>query len=444
MRFTKIVLLVSLLAFSMTCPVGADALSDAYMKEYTFLKAQKEELTQRLEKEETQQAKEIANAREKVEHLQNRQVALSRELKEKERAIENAQEKLQDTTSNKEIINSVLVQAKTELGKYGIQVDDTAAAKVETMAQAFSDSADLYEKLSSIRVADGSFYLLDGTSAQGEIVKVGNVAAYGISAKQRGALAPAGNGEYKIWNQPGSADDARAMYARQMPEMLDIFVYENMDKDVAYKDEKTLEDIMESGGVIGYVIAGLGISGLLLILARVLFLLRAGSRVKRITGIVYKEIESGKGAEAYDAIKNFKGSTARVIRATLRNITSDREHIEDIITENILNENRALDRFANFILVIAAVAPLLGLLGTVTGMINTFDIITVYGTGDPKLLSGGISEALVTTMLGLMVAIPLLLLGNLSNGWAENIKDSMEQSALQVVNLYEKFSNNTK
>ncbi len=444
MRFPTIILVLSFLVFSISCPAGADGLSDAYMKEYTFLKAQKDELAQRLEKEKTQQAKEIAAARKKVENLQDRQVALSRQLKEKEGTIEKAQEKLQDSTSNKEIINSVLVQAKTELGKYGIQVDDTAASKVETIAQAFRDSADLFKTLSSMRVEDGDFYLPDGTSTRGEIVKVGNVAAYGISAKQRGALAPAGNGEYKIWNQPGSGDDARALYARQMPEMLDIFVYENLDKDVAYQEEKTVTDIMESGGVIGYVIAGLGLSGLLLILARVLFLLRAGSRVKQITGIVHKEIESGRGAQAFDAIKHFKGSTARVIRATLRNITSDREHIEDIITENILNENRALDRFSNFILVIAAVAPLLGLLGTVTGMINTFDIITVYGTGDPKLLSGGISEALVTTMLGLMVAIPLLLLGNLSNGWAENIKDSMEQSALQVVNLYEKFSNNAK
>ena len=106
--------------------------------------------------------------------------------------------------------------------------------------------------------------------------------------------------------------------------------------------------------------------------------------------------------------------------------------------ESILNESTSLDRFGNFILVLAAVAPLLGLLGTVTGMIATFDIITTHGTGDPKLLSGGISEALVTTMLGLVVAIPLLLLGNLMGGWAQNIKDSMEQSALHIVNLFEK------
>jgi biopolymer transport protein ExbB len=168
--------------------------------------------------------------------------------------------------------------------------------------------------------------------------------------------------------------------------------------------------------------------------------LRAGSAEKEITQVVYSKIEGGKADEAYNAIKNLRGSTARVIRATLRNITRDREHIEDIITESILNENRALDRFGNFTLVIAAVSPLLGLLGTVTGMIKTFDVITLYGTGDPKLLSGGISEALVTTMLGLGVAIPLILLGNLSNGWAESIKDSMEQSALHVVNLFEKYA----
>ena len=86
--------------------------------------------------------------------------------------------------------------------------------------------------------------------------------------------------------------------------------------------------------------------------------------------------------------------------------------------------------------VIAAVAPLLGLLGTVTGMISTFDIITEFGTGDPKLLSSGISIALVTTEVGLAVAIPALIFGNLLSGWAESIKDEMEKAALHVMNQY--------
>jgi biopolymer transport protein ExbB len=86
-------------------------------------------------------------------------------------------------------------------------------------------------------------------------------------------------------------------------------------------------------------------------------------------------------------------------------------------------------------MVVAAVAPLLGLLGTVTGMIATFDIITEFGTGNPKLLSSGISVALVTTELGLVVAIPALLIGNLLSAWSEGIKDEMDRSALHVTNI---------
>lgn len=437
MRKYLSILICLLLCGGLHVGASADELADAYMKEYTFLKAQKEELAGRLEKEKKQQNQEISAAKNDVKQLQNQYVQLTKYLKEKEGTIEKARETLQNTTSNEEIINSVIIQAKIGLEEYGVHVGDEAVSQHDTMTHVFRSTRDLYHTLSSVRVLDGKYYLQDGTTAEGEIVVVGNIAAYGISAKAKGALAPAGNGEYKIWNKPGSDDDAQYLYNGKLPETLDIFIYENLDKDVEYQKEKTFDEILEGGGIIGYVILGLGIIGLLMLIARVSFLLKAGSNVKEITQLVYAKIESGDGGEAYSSVKNFKGSTARVIRATLRNISRDREYIEDIITENILNENRVLDRFGSFILVIAAVAPLLGLLGTVTGMIHTFDIITLHGTGDPKLLSGGISEALVTTMLGLLVAIPLILLGNLSNGWADNIKDSMEQSALHIVNLYE-------
>jgi biopolymer transport protein ExbB len=125
-----------------------------------------------------------------------------------------------------------------------------------------------------------------------------------------------------------------------------------------------------------------------------------------------------------------------VVASAVRNLERHRAHIEDIVSEQILHESAHLNRFGAFIIVIAAVAPLLGLLGTVTGMISTFDIITEFGTGDPKLLSGGISIALVTTEVGLAVAIPALIFGNLLSGWAESIKDEMEKAALHVINLY--------
>jgi biopolymer transport protein ExbB len=126
-----------------------------------------------------------------------------------------------------------------------------------------------------------------------------------------------------------------------------------------------------------------------------------------------------------------------VVTAALRNLDREREHLEDIISESILHESTRLNRFGPMIMMIAGVAPLLGLLGTVTGMIQTFDVITEFGTSDPKLLAGGIAVALVTTEPGLLVAIPCLLFGNLLSGWADRIKDDMEKGALKVINLFQ-------
>ena len=424
--------------FALTLTIlSADELSNAYEKEYTFLKAQKSELQTRLKKEKSFQDKEVKKAQIKVQVLQDSLVSLSQNSKSLDAQIEKSVQMLDDKSSNSEITASVIIQAKSLLEAYGVSVTEGENIKpADTMNKAFTDAANLYKQLSSIHKKQGEFYLLDGTTAQGEIVKIGNIAAYGVSTKASGALAPAGNGEYKIWNKDTSAD-ARTFQDAKRKKEINIFIYENLDKDIEYTEEKTLQDTLDGGGTIGYIILGLGVLGLLLVLLTVVLLITAGSNVKKITDIVIANVESGKSSEAIEAIKNFKGATARVIKATLRNIDKDRDHIEDIVTENILNESSNIDRFGNFVLVLAAVSPLLGLLGTVTGMIATFDIITEFGTGDPKLLSGGISEALVTTMLGLIVAIPLLLLGNLLSGWAQSIKDSMEQSALHIVNIFE-------
>ncbi|MDD2905714.1 MAG: MotA/TolQ/ExbB proton channel family protein [Sulfurimonas sp.] len=425
--------LILLLAFSL---LNADELSDAYQKEYTFLKAQKSELASRLKQEKSFHEKEIQNTQTKVITLQNEIVALSQKSQALQKQIEKSSLTLDERTSNKDITSSVIIQAKSILNDYGIAVNDAKDADaVAAMHKAFEDTAALYTKLSSVQKIKGSFYLADGTTAEGDIIKVGNIAAFGISSKASGALAPAGNGEYKLWNVETSAE-AAAFAKGAMTKDTKLFIYENLDKDVEYAKEKTFNDTLEGGGTIGYIILGLGALGLILVLLRVLLLLKSGSNVKEITSIVVAKVEAKQANEAIDAIKEYKGATARVIKATLRNIDKERDHIEDIVTENILNESSNIDKFGSFVLVLAAVAPLLGLLGTVTGMIATFDVITTHGTGDPKLLSGGISEALITTEFGLIVAVPLLLLGNLLSGWAQNIKDSMEQAALHIVNVF--------
>ena len=430
-------------AFLCLSSLQASELSNAYKKEYTFLKAQKSELQSRYIKEETQQKADIAKAAEKLTGLQEKLIKVSDDLKAGEEKLEKLTKKASEVAENGDITSVVTMQATAALQEYGLDMDEgKKTTNLEKLRAAFDKSAKLYDELSSIRTEKGKFYLPNGKPVEADIVKVGNVAAYGLAKEATGALAPAGDGRYKLWNSEEASDDAKALFSGAKLDTLDIFVYENLDKEVEFKKEKTVADTVRAGGVIGYIILGLGLFGLLLIALRVVLLLKSGSRVENLTKTVVEKLNSSGVAAAQEAIKDYKGSTARVLKATLRNITRDREHIEDIVMENILNESSAIDKFGSFVLVIAAVAPLLGLLGTVTGMISTFDIITEHGTGDPKLLSGGISEALVTTMLGLIVAIPLLLLGNLLSGWAQNIKDSMEQSALHIINVFEK--NNVK
>ncbi|MFP4225112.1 MAG: MotA/TolQ/ExbB proton channel family protein, partial [Desulfobacterales bacterium] len=98
----------------------------------------------------------------------------------------------------------------------------------------------------------------------------------------------------------------------------------------------------------------------------------------------------------------------------------------------VLRQVPRLERFIATLSILAAVAPLLGLLGTVTGMINTFQVITLFGTGDPKLMSGGISEALVTTQLGLAVAIPIMLLHHFLERRVDKILGDIEEKGNKV------------
>lgn len=432
-------LLIAIIALFTVNTVYASELNNAYQKEYAFLKAQKEELSSRLETESKIHEEDLKKAKEKAEALQQKLLDLDKEVGVSKEKLTKLTTKLNETKDNGDVTGNVVNQIRSTLEPYGVKVSDSNKTDNSAKLQkAFEDAAKLYATLSSLQNVKGEFYLPDGKRVKGDIVKVGNIAAYGISKEATGALAPAGYGAYKLWNAAGSSDDAKALYGKEMKPSIDIFTYENLDKDIDYVKEKSVEDTMEDGGTIGYIILGLGVFGLLLLALRVANLMRANTNVDEITQIVAEKVEKGQINEAENAIKNYNGSTARVIRSVLRNINKDREHIEDIVMESILNESSQIDRFGSFVLVIAAVAPLLGLLGTVTGMIETFDVITEFGTGDPKLLSGGISAALVTTMFGLIVAIPLLLLGNLLSGWAQGIKDSMEQSALYIVNLYEK------
>jgi biopolymer transport protein ExbB len=123
----------------------------------------------------------------------------------------------------------------------------------------------------------------------------------------------------------------------------------------------------------------------------------------------------------------------RILGIYEANRTADVETLELKLDEAILRESASLDYLLWAVKVVSVVAPLMGLLGTVTGMIRTFQAITLFGTGDPKMMASGISEALVTTMLGLYVAIPLVLLHALVSNTSKGVVEVLEEQAAGLI-----------
>jgi biopolymer transport protein ExbB len=432
-------LLLSLTLFSLSLfAAQSSELERAYAKEFAFLKAQKEQLQKRLQSVEKHNTQTLYLLNKDIDSLQN--TVLERNTKSDMlgetlfRTQQSAQEVQDDTAS----LDAVVMQATSALKTYGVEIIDNKKAYQKTLTTIFAEGSKTIDALATVRTAQGKFYLADGTEASGTLVKVGNIATYGVSASKSGALAPAGDNRVKLWSATEASTTATALKNSTKPESLNIFIYESLATEISEKEVKTAYSVIDSGGVIGWVIMGLGAFGLLLIGLRIIFLSVNSSTSGNLAKETLSVLLSSNVDKTLEFLKEKKGSTARLLKATIRNLDRDREHIEDIVAESILHESGRLDRFGAAIMVIAAVSPLLGLLGTVTGMIATFDIITEFGTGDPKLLSGGISIALATTELGLIVAIPLILFGNLLNGWSEKIKDSMEHSALHLINEYAK------
>jgi biopolymer transport protein ExbB len=428
-------------------PVAAPAppapkvdLADAYRREFAFLEAQKRELSARLAQ--TRQSFEGDRSRleRDVDSLENRVLAARAETDALNEQLVATERRQEAATEGTELLAGTLAQAQASLGLLGqdfaADAAFQAAPDAEKLGTLLSAAQRKLAELSSVRREQGSFFLADGTEVNGTIVRIGAVAALGMSDRGGGVLAPAGDGRLKLWNVPAQ-ETAEALVAGRAPASLKAYIFESTATAVEPPLEKSFFSEMAKGGAIGYVILALGALGILLILIRAVFLQQAGASVAKIMDSVSPLVRSQRIPEAIEACKRFKGSAARVVTAALRNADREREHLEDIVSESILHESTHLNRFGAFITTITAVAPLLGLLGTVTGMIQTFDVITEFGNSDPKMLSGGIAVALVTTMQGLMVAIPLLVVGSLLNGWADGIKDDMEKAALKVINLYQ-------
>ena len=183
-------------------------------------------------------------------------------------------------------------------------------------------------------------------------------------------------------------------------------------------DAPTIGERWRQGGIIGYLISIVGLFALWLACMRLYTLSRVGQRVDQ---------QLSSSATSDD------NPLGRVLGVYEANRGMDVESLELKLSEAILHERPALEHGQNLLKIIAAIAPLMGLLGTVTGMILTFQGIVIFGAGDPKAMAGGISQALVTTVLGLTVAIPTVLFHTLVSGRSARILRILEERATGLI-----------
>ncbi|MFZ1851640.1 MAG: MotA/TolQ/ExbB proton channel family protein [Nitrosomonas sp.] len=414
-------------------------LETAYKREYAFLEAQKRELIDRLKNYQGSANREEQVLSGKITALERNSVERSTKIDQLSGQLTEGERKEAAATERNDALETMFLQAESTLKNHAIEMPtDLKESKdkdVDKVSYFFKQALALLNELGSIQSKPGNFFLENGKKMQGSIIQLGNIAAFGVSQEGSGSLVPAGGGDFKIWKTSG-AETAAALSSNQQPESLQLYLFESRANAVQETPEKTIKSIIDSGGPIGWVIVILGLIAVLLIGIRS-YLLRSNSAdTEHMATQILHQLRSGDLDGAKKSCADDSSAISRVLHYTLRHLKDDRDHMESIVYEAILQESGPLDRFGAAILVIASISPLLGLLGTVTGMIETFDMITEFGTGDPKLLSEGISIALVTTELGLIVAIPTLLLGSLLTAWSRSIKRDMEHSALRIINAF--------
>jgi len=260
----------------------------------------------------------------------------------------------------------------------------------------------------------------DGQQSEQAVVRIGN---YGAVSGGQYLFFKAGSDTLEVPRMqppglpnPGDIENASSGFTQVGVDPTLPLGGEIMQIMVARPDMK---ERISQGGLVGYIILiGLGGLGLLLIIWRFAALSAIGAKVN---------------AQLKSKRANTNNPLGRVLKVAEDNPGIDGESLELKLEEAVLKERPGIESGLNMIKIISMVAPLMGLLGTVTGMIQTFQAITDFGAGDPKLMAGGISTALVTTVQGLVVAIPTVFMHTILSGKAKRILHVLEEQSAGII-----------
>jgi len=343
---------------------------------------------------------------------------------------------VRDFEGRLDISELALYQSRTEAAKLAQKnVNLDAPGKRDTQIDVVTAAIERVRDQLGGRVFAGEALSPDGVLTKGQFVSVGPTVFYastdgsvaGLVENRLNAADPV------VVALPGGLADGIVEVARAgtgaLP--LDATLGKALKKE---KAAKTLMQYVDEGGVVGYVICGLGLAALALTVFKSREIIGFEVAQPRQVDSILEELARGSREGAAKRAAEVQGVSGEMLAIAVEHAEEKRGVLEELLFEKILGVRPTLERFLPFLAISAAAAPLLGLLGTVIGMIKTFQLITIFGTGDAKSLSSGISEALVTTALGLIVAIPTLILHGALSRMAKHKLGLLEQLSVAFVN----------
>lgn len=357
-----------------------------------------------------QQAKVLAGTKKALKKAEKRSITLKNAIEEKELELIEKEAELEKKAAN---LGEMFGSVRQSSSDFLINFQHSLTASQDVSKEMF-----FYKLANSKKLANISELTLFWHEMLDEIIKSGSISQYdakvilnsGQRAEQRitriGLFSATSNGKYLNYSnemkslvelavQPSSSVQKNAKNFENSSDIQSILIDPTRGTLlVMLENNPSILDRINQGGIVGFIILVLGGSGLLFALYKILVLNMYSRNIK-------KQIKDLENANENNAL----GKIAKVFYNNLNDSLND---LEIKVGEAILKESNKIQKGQSFVKLLAAVTPLLGLLGTVTGMITTFQAITLFGTGDPKLMAGGISTALITTVLGLVAAIPLL------------------------------------
>jgi biopolymer transport protein ExbB len=397
--------------------------------------AEDQEREARFRREKAEQEKLLADAQATLARLEARSLELERIFQEHEVELAKLEETLASRLGTLGELFGVVRQVSGDTA--GQVIGSLTSAQLDGR-QEFLEELGKSKALPSLDKLERLWYeLTREMTEQGRVVRFqapvltagGNEVAKDVI--RAGVFTAVADGRYVIWDE--SIGKIREL-ARQPPARYvdTVSSFESAESGMAglavdpsrgsllsvLIDTRTLWERLPEGGWVGYLTIVLGVIAALVAVLR-----------WAVVTLTTRKVLAQQKSERADT----GNPLGRVMAVYEENRAADPETLELRLDEAVLRETSALERFIWLIKVVSILAPLLGLLGTVTGMIRTFQAITLFGAGDPKMMAGGISEALVTTFIGLTVAIPLVLLHALLANNTKRITDILDEQSAGLI-----------